>query len=355
MVLCGRNRATTRFAIVVPLCLVIFCRGAWGQQPTAPSSATPPSTSHLPSNAEQTQARSEPKSNVGSTTATKPTMQSSVVGGVRSIQFVDLALRTDQKLIYGQPFTISGKFEDVCVAGTLQRDKATGSTSCGQNGVKVTDIINVTTVSGKYVVAGLETPFTASQVTGASWNVTVGKLDEGMPVTFSFMFSGKLSQKQAARVANQLLASKDFIASLDQFLDRAANKTDSEQAVFASAFGLVTAQAALDLLGSMHVALTNANSFRKALSLPSPAEVGLFIYMPEVLAGLRELSANDKQMLGFKDSMNISAAYQAIRSELAALRIANPRLKSTAQRLVDTYEALQKQLATDVAAGLLAE
>jgi hypothetical protein len=102
----------------------------------------------------------------------------------------------------------------------------------------------------------------------------------------------------------------------------------------------------------MRIALTNADDFRKALSLPSPAEVGLFINVPAQLASLRLLAANEKQLLGFKESMNTNAAYQAIRSELAAGRITDPELKATAQRFVDTYEAFQKQLAIDVAAGL---
>jgi hypothetical protein len=329
--------------------MVIFWRGAWGQQPTAPSSATLPNSSQSPSIDKLPQARSQPNRNSESTMAANQTREASVLGG---IQFIDLALPTDQKLIYGQPFTITGKFEDVCVAGTLQRNKVTGSTSCGTNGLKVRDIINVTTVSGKYVVAGLEAPFTASRVSGESWTVTVGKLDEGIPVTFSFMFSGKLSQKQAARVADQLLASKNFNAALDQFFERAAGKPDGDQAVFASAFGLVAAQAALDLLGTMHVALTNADDFRKALSLPSPAEVAQFINVLAQFASLRQLSAINKEMLGFKEGMNTSAAYQAIRSELAAERISDPELKTTAQRFVETYEAFRKHLGIDIAAGL---
>jgi hypothetical protein len=57
-------------------------------------------------------------------------------------------------------------------------------------------------------------------------------------------------------------------------------------------------------------------------------------------------------MLGFKESMNTSAAYRAIRSELATERISDPELKTTAQRFLDTYEAFQKQLEIDIATGL---
>jgi len=313
------------------------CLQAYGRSPQAPPSTKP-----------------QPKAGATSK-QTKPAPSSG------SVQFADLVAPANQqkpKLPYGEPFTISGKLADVCVVGNAQRSDSTGGISCKTNGQKngesVSDTIAATTVGGKYVVSGVETPFTASKISGDSWSVTVGKLDENTPVSFQFTFSGKLNQKQTATLADQLLDSKDFVSALDQFLSAsgAKGKTADQQAVLASALGQTTAQKVLDLLGGLHVTAMNADDFRKALSSPSPSTFGLFVNVPAELDSLRQLQGSDKASLGFADDMTPSAAYEAISDKLKAKAIGTASLQTQAQRFTSSYEALLKQLAINVAANL---
>jgi hypothetical protein len=269
--------------------------------------------------------------------------QTKSASGSGNMQFADLAAPADPKnpkpkLPYGQPFTISGKTTDVCL-GTIQSDK-----TCSQ---KLSDTLAATTVGGKYIVAGQETPFAVSPVSGDAWSVNVAKLDENTPVTFKFVFSGKVSQTQADKITSLLLASNDFTSSLNTFLSSATSRPASDQAILASAFGQKVAQSVLDQLGTLHVAPTSADDFKKALSAPTMAGVGLFINLTAELASLRQLNLDSKTKLGFEDTLTASAAYAALKKPPS-----DPDLAKMAQRYTDNYDALRLQLAINVAATL---
>jgi len=287
---------------------------------------------------------------------TKPSKAAPASG---SVQYADLVAPVGgqkPKLPYGEPFTIVGKLADVCVVGKAQRDASTNGIKCQSDdgkGQAVSDILATLTVGGKFVVLGQETPFTAPQVSGDSWSVVVGKLDENSPVTFRFTFSGKLNQSQADTIANQLLTSSDFASALDQFLAAATGKKADEQAVLASALGKTTAEKVMTLVAGLHVTATNPDDFRKRLSDLSPSAFGLFINVPAELDELRSIrDTGAKQQLGFDDKMTPSAAYESISQKLKADAIKDPALKVTAQRFTGAYGALRNELAINVAADL---
>lgn len=262
-----------------------------------------------------------------------------------NVQFADLVAPVDQqkpKLPYGEPFTITGKLSDVCILGKPQRDDKTHP--CGADGKVVTEILAPTAVGGKYVVSGVETPFTTSQVSGDSWSVTVGKLEENAPVTFTFSFSGKLTPTGAGKIVDDLVGSTDFTSALNHFIAAAEGKAAAEQAVFASAFGQTTAQKVLDLLGNQHVTATNADDFRKLLSTPTESAFGPLVNLPAELDELRQLPESDKQKLGFKDEMGPAAAYQAITKAMNTDAVRSDKtLSEAARRFTTNYEALRDQ------------
>ena len=102
----------------------------------------------------------DPQTPASNQPAAKPTPPKS-----GSIQYVDLVSKdVKPKLPYGEPFTVTGKASEVCIKGTFSKTDPTKP--CGEGGQGLKDLIAPTTVGGSYVVNGVETPFTPSDIAG---------------------------------------------------------------------------------------------------------------------------------------------------------------------------------------------
>ncbi len=243
-------------------------------------------------------------------------------------------------LPYGQPFTVSGTTGDIRIGNQ-----------------KLTDVITPETIGGKYTADGKDTPINPEPVNGEAWKVTIGELKPDTSVTFTFQFSGKLTDAAAGDVVRAAIESPDFMAVFGVYLEQTKGKSASEYLAPASMFGDTVSRLVLGELGKRGLSPKSERDFARTLFSPVAIQFSALANLPTTFEHLRNPGDPEQRIPGLDATFSLGQVYDKLshiqQSDLAAIPAdRSQNVKNSIALFLKQYGVLTAGLKDAVVAGL---